>query len=124
MRRAALVSFVSLITLGCGRSPNTVQQAQLKPDSIGYSRFQLVSSTAYGIALDTKTGELCHTYNEILDPYMPGRGYDARREIVPGHPSLVSIPLCLDLSQNEAKTLKSELLANQAQKEATEGESK
>ncbi len=88
-------------------------QAHIEPsrDGTNFSRFQLVSGTAYGIALDTKTGELCHTYNARIDTYVPDKGVGST--ITMGHPSLDSIPLCIDLSQNEAETMKNILFLNQ-----------
>lgn len=107
---------------GCRQTQQPSPAPLPEPTKIG--RFQLVSGATYAIALDTKTGELCHTFNQELDPYIPGRGYDSNRDIVPGHPSLFSIPLCIDLSQNEERTVKNELLSNQAQRSVDEAEGK
>jgi hypothetical protein len=62
------------------------------------------------LALDTKTGLLCHTFNEKADTYIPtGRsrtpGVVVGPEITMGHYALDSIPLCVLLSQNEAETI-------------------
>ena len=65
---------------------------------------------ATGLALDTKTGLLCHTFNEKADTYIPtGRsrtpGVVVGPEITMGHYALDSIPLCVLLSQKESDTL-------------------
>ncbi len=100
MRKTAAISVCALLFAGCKAPPAPVQQPVSKTD---YSRFQLVSGTAYGLALDTKTGELCHTYNAHIDTYLPSRGLGS--DMVVGHPSLDSIPLCIDLSQDEKSTI-------------------
>lgn len=107
-----LLCFVALLLVflpGC----NSPVQATSQPTPITeYSRFKLVSGTAYGLALDTKTGELCHTYNAAIDAYVPSKGTSEAYTV--GHPSLNSIPLCIDLSQDEAETIKTVRLANAA----------
>jgi hypothetical protein len=63
------------------------------------SRFQLASG-AYAYALDTKTGQICRTFNENPDIHIP-KGLtplDAK--------PLDRVPLCIDLSQDEAATIK------------------
>jgi len=101
--RLVLSAFVVLAVLAVWdqfRKP-----AELPQEPHEYSRFQLVSGTSFALALDTKTGELCHTYDSTLDDYIPDNGI--KSSIVLGHPSLDSIPLCLDLSQNELSTVES-----------------
>lgn len=83
----------SLVLIGCGTTP------PLPHTNADYSRFQLVSS-AYAYALDTKTGQLCRTFNENSDIHVPkGLTLDAK--------PIDKIPLCIDLSQDEATTIKS-----------------
>jgi len=74
-----------------------------------YQRF-LPYPQATGLALDTKTGLLCHTFSEDADIYVPtGRSHTSGiivgSEIEMGHWSLNSAPLCYDLSQDETNTL-------------------
>lgn len=83
-------SFVLLA--GCKASPAPMQPAS------DHERFQLVTS-AYLYALDTKTGQLCRTFNETPDVHVPqGLTLDGK--------PLDRIPLCIDLSQDEAATIK------------------
>jgi hypothetical protein len=79
-------------------------------------RFQLVSGTAYALALDTKTGELCHTFNEKIDTYVPATGTQGR-ETVFGHQALDSIPLCVDLSQNEKAAIAKVMRADRIERD-------
>jgi len=102
-RFAVLASAIFIIfTTGCSKQATPVQQAATTGEA-NYSRFQLVSSSAFTIALDTKTGVLCHTYDKRIDTYIPSHGIPDGYSV--GHPSLDSIPLCLDLSQNEKTTI-------------------
>jgi hypothetical protein len=89
---AVLALCCSLLWIGCKATP---PQAQSNAD---YGRFQLVSS-AYAYALDTKTGQLCRTFNENPDIHVP------KGLTLEGKP-LDKIPLCVDLSGDEAATLK------------------
>jgi hypothetical protein len=102
-----LVALSLVFLAGCNSPVQANSQPKLMTE---YSRFQLVSGTAYGIALDTKTGELCHTFNPEIDQHVPAKG--AHETFKSGHPSLESIPLCIDLSQDEARTVKNLRLAN------------
>ena len=77
--------------------------------AVNYQRF-LPYPQVTGLALDTQTGLLCHTFNEKADTYIPtGRsrtpGVVVGPEITMGHYALDSIPLCVLLSQNEAETI-------------------
>ncbi len=84
----------SLILIGC--QPTVIPQQQVSAD---YSRFQLVSS-AFLYALDTKTGQLCQTFNQTPDLHVP-------KGLIPeGGKPLDRVPLCIDLSQDEAATIR------------------
>lgn len=113
--RRLCVIFVLLcfvVIVGCDEITNQTKPSRPAPIVLSASsRFQSVGG-GYGLALDTKTGELCHTYNEAVDTYVPATG-TFRITGTAGHPSLDSIPLCIDLSQNEAATVKQILDANQ-----------
>ena len=85
----------SLLFVGC-KATAPLPPAQPNAD---YARFQLVSS-AYLYALDTKTGQLCRTFNEHPDLHVP-KGF-----VLDNSKPLDRIPLCIDLSQDEAATLK------------------
>jgi len=66
--RLAATAF-SLLLLGslsgCSGTP-AVTAAEAAPQPPTYqARFQLVSGAAYGLALDTKTGLLCHTFDMV-----------------------------------------------------------
>jgi len=100
----------SLAPSGCD-SPSTPPRPAPIVLTTG-ARFQSVEGAGYGIALDTKTGELCHTFNVEVDTAVPSTG-SFRITGVAGHPSLDSIPLCVDLSQNETATIKRILDVNQ-----------
>ena len=79
--------------IGCRATPPPVQPS---PD---FARFQLVGS-AYLYALDTKTGQLCRTFNERPDIHVPkGLALDGK--------PIDNIPLCIDLTQSEAATIRS-----------------
>jgi hypothetical protein len=97
----------ALLLVGCeSHAPAPIQQPAPKAD---YARF-LPYAQATGLALDTKTGLLCHTFNEKADTYIPtGRsqtpGIVIGKPIEMGHWELDSVPLCVDLSQHEADTL-------------------
>jgi len=84
----------SLLLLGC----KATSQPPAQPNA-DYARFQLVSS-AYLYALDTKTGQLCRTFNETPGIHVP-KGLTADNA-----KPLDWIPLCIDLSQDEAATIK------------------
>ena len=108
--------------LGCDMQTRSHKEATLAPlpaAQLSYQRFELVSSSAFAIALDTKTGQLCHTFNEHLDTYVPATG-EFRNSSAAGHFTLDSIPLCIDLSQNEAATVKQVMDTNQARRELDE----
>jgi hypothetical protein len=85
----------SLLLVGCKATP-PLPPAQPTAD---YTRFQLVSS-AYLYALDTKTGQLCRTFNENPDIHVP------KGLVLDNAKPLDRIPLCIDLSQDEAATIK------------------
>jgi hypothetical protein len=87
----------------------TATAPPLTQPTANFQRF-LPYPQATGLALDTKTGLLCHTFNEKADTYVPtGRsrtpGVVVGPEITMGHYALDSIPLCVLLSQNEAETI-------------------
>jgi hypothetical protein len=89
--RRAVALFAALVpgTLtGCSRLQ---PQPVLAASSTAYARFQ-PTSQIFGTALDTKTGQLCRTFNAKLPT-------DA-------DPALASLPLCVQLSQNEDATVK------------------
>lgn len=89
-----LTAACALFLVGCKKVPSPVQPRT------DYARFQLVSS-AYLYALDTKTGQLCRTFNQDPDFHIPkGLTLDNAKP-------LDRIPLCIDLSQDEAGTIKS-----------------
>ncbi len=67
-----------------------------------------VIGQATGVALDTKTGLLCHTYDDLVDTYIGTRPPAS----VIGHPSFDSAPLCVDLSQHEKETVAKTLRAS------------
>ena len=84
--RLAATAF-SLLLLGslsgCSGTP-AVTAAEAAPQPPTYqARFQLVSGAAYGLALDTKTGLLCHTFDMV----------DSEKHI----------PQCVDLLVHEQK---------------------
>jgi len=83
----------SLVLIGCGTTPPPPHT------NADYSRFQLVSS-AYAYALDTKTGQLCRTFNQTPDIHVP------KGLVLENTKPLDRIPLCIDLSQDEAATIK------------------
>lgn len=85
----------SLVLTGC-KATSPPPPIRLNAD---YARFQLVSS-AYLYALDTKTGQLCRTFNEHPDIHAP-KGF-----VLDNAKPLERIPLCIDLSQDEAATIK------------------
>jgi len=85
----------SLLIVGCKATP-PLPPAQ---PSVDTARFQLVSS-AYLYALDTKTGQLCRTFNETPDIHVP------KGLVLDNAKPLDRIPLCIDLSQDEAATIK------------------
>lgn len=102
-----LVSSLGIFSLGCESVLNST-----KPAPSSGARFTLVNSDAFGVALDTKTGQLCHTYNQHIDTFVAETGDFHPTGSAP-HPSLDSIPLCIDLSQNENMTVKQIIEANQ-----------
>jgi hypothetical protein len=94
---AAMLPMLGLgLLTGCQKAPPPVQPS---PD---YARFQLVSS-AYLYALDTKTGQLCKTFNQTPDFHIP-KGLTPVPN--PDTKPIDRIPLCIDLSQDEAATIK------------------
>lgn len=98
-----------LLLIGCKPTPKSIDQWSVvkteplskeqvvTPSTSDYGRFQLVQS-AYLYALDTKTGLLCRTLNE--NPNIP-KGFFPL-----GAKPVDMTPLCLDLSQDEAQTIK------------------
>src|ERR1035441_127973 len=94
-----------LLLLGCQSKPPATQIAPVSQAT--YARF-LPYPQATGLALDTKTGLLCHTFNEEIDSVSKG----GRETLLPGQHLLDSIPLCIDLSQNEERTIRRITLAN------------
>lgn len=121
MLRTLLFASLLLLTLmGCEPAPQAPKQpAPSSVIQLGYGRFQPVEGGSYGIALDTKTGELCRTYNVDADTYVPATG-TFHVTGAAGHPSLDSTPLCIDLSQNEAATVRKILDANQKAESSTD----
>jgi hypothetical protein len=73
-----------------------------------YQRF-LPYPQATGLALDTKTGLLCHTFNEAIDAVSEG----GAKSLLPGQHFFDSVPLCVDLSQSEDETIKAQLNENE-----------
>jgi hypothetical protein len=105
---AVAVSAILLI-VGCQSNPPTAQSGLAVAPRVDYARF-LPYAQATGLALDTKTGLLCHTFDENADTYVPtGRsetpGIVVGKPIEMGHWKLDSVPLCFDLSQHEVDTL-------------------
>jgi hypothetical protein len=97
MKRLVLgVGWIVLLA-GCKASLPPLQPT---PD---YGRFQLVNS-AYLYALDTKTGQLCRTLNQ--NPDAPAVRVPKGLTLIPEGKPLDRIPLCIDLSQDEAATIK------------------
>jgi hypothetical protein len=88
----------SLLLAGCKATP-PLPPTQPNAD---YARFQLVSS-AYLYALDTKTGQLCKTFNQTPDFHIPKGLIPVPN---PDTKPIDRIPLCIDLSQDEAATIK------------------
>jgi len=85
----------SLQLIGC-KATSPLQPERPNAD---YARFQSISG-AYLYALDTKTGQLCRTFNENPDIHIP-------KGLVPDNAKPIDrIPLCIDLSQDEAATIK------------------
>jgi len=112
------VSLYAVILVGCDGSLSSSKQSRPVPTILSTgARFELVGSSAFGVALDTKTGQLCHTYNENIDTFVPATGTFHITGSA-AHPSLDSIPLCIDLSQNEAATVKQ--IMDNNQKDQTE----
>ena len=97
MKRLPAIFFLgcSLLIVGCKATP-PLPAAQPSADS---ARFQLVSN-AYLYALDTKTGQLCRTFNENPDIHVP------KGLVLDNAKPLDRIPLCIDLSQDESATIK------------------
>lgn len=72
---------------------NAVEAAQIaKADT---PRFELVGQ-AYGLALDTKNGQLCRTFKDWQESARDSKASSGPSE---------SLPLCVDLSQHEKETL-------------------
>lgn len=62
----AFALFVVGSLSGCSGAPAvTAAESAPQPQSSNQGRFQLASGAAYGLALDTKTGLLCHTYDLV-----------------------------------------------------------
>lgn len=98
----------SLLT-GCHSNPpaTAIPQAIPAAPQIGYARF-LPYPQATALALDTKTGLLCHTFNLDIDSVSKG----GPQTLLPGQHLLDSIPLCIELSQNEEATVRRIRLVN------------
>lgn len=106
---AIMVSLALLTCVGCGDSASRSLAPPSTAHAVEYQRFQLVQQPyEYGLALDTKTGQLCHTFNANLEKYTP----PPRGTISGGGISLTRIPRCIDLSANEEITVKRILDAN------------
>jgi hypothetical protein len=94
---------VIAVLLGCDASdlstvrstPNAAAKASASDNCPDVQRFQLTSQ-GYGIALDTKTGQLCRTFDSSLET-MPEKHYPPGtvvfKSATPQH-----LPLCADLS--------------------------
>jgi hypothetical protein len=92
----AILVIYALLVVGCQKPPVAAPAAiQPRPD---YARFQMASGGALLYALDTKTGQLCRTLNN--HPELPKGLFPVNAK------PLDTIPLCVDLSQDEAATLK------------------
>jgi hypothetical protein len=103
-----VVSIVVVYLLtGCQSNPPATPQAIPAAPQAGYARF-LPYPQATGLALDTKTGLLCHTFNEAIDSVSKG----GPETLLPGQHLLDSVPLCVDLSQNEEETVRRVRLAD------------
>jgi hypothetical protein len=96
-----------ILLIGCQSKPPTTQPAPEPASEVDYARF-LPYPQATALALDTKTGLLCHTFDEERDT-VSGNG---EKTLLPGQHLLDSIPQCIDLSQNEERTLRRIKLAN------------
>jgi hypothetical protein len=93
------VLFSAIFLLPLAGCQNTQPPVLPIPPKADYARFQLVNP-AYLYALDTKTGQLCQTFNEHPDLHVP-------KGLTPyGGKPIDRIPLCIDLSQDEAATIK------------------
>jgi hypothetical protein len=104
-RRLVVLALVAVPLIGCRAKPPTTQIIPVsQPD---YARF-LPYPQATGLALDTKTGLLCHTFNTAIDTVSKG----GASTLLPGQHLLDSVPLCIDLSQNEEATITRIRLAN------------
>lgn len=100
---ALFLVFVLVTCVGCGDSAPESPATPPVARAAEYQRFQLVQQPyGYGLALDTKTGQICHTFNANLEKYTP----PPKGTISGGELSLSRIPLCIDLSTNEEATVK------------------
>jgi hypothetical protein len=103
--RLAVLALFIVPLVGCQAKPPAMQIVPVSPPD--YSRF-LPYPQATGLALDTKTGLLCHTFNPAIDTVSKG----GASTMLPGQHLLDSVPLCIELSQNEEKTIRRIRLAN------------
>lgn len=105
-RRCLVVLAGAVVPLvGCQAKPPTTQIIPVSQPE--YARF-LPYPQATGLALDTKTGLLCHTFNEAIDSVSKS----GPETLLPGEHLLDSVPLCVDLSQNEEETVRRVRLAD------------
>ena len=112
LNSAAIIVLVMLfLCAGCDWGSRGSTPRDSSQNAAEYQRFQLVQQQyGYGLALDTKTGQLCHTFNAKLEtytPHIPGTVAGG------GQMTLDHIPLCIDLSTEENATVERILAENQ-----------
>jgi hypothetical protein len=92
MKALAVLALAVVPLAGCRANPPAVQPAPVPVPAanVDYARF-LPYPQATGLALDTKTGLLCHTFDEDRDT-VSGNG---EKTLLPGQHLLDSIPLCM-----------------------------
>jgi hypothetical protein len=115
---AIIVLVMLFLCAGCDWGSRGSTPRDSSQNAAEYQRFQLVQQQyGYGLALDTKTGQLCHTFNAKLETYTSPRPGTA---VVAGQMTLDHIPLCIDLGSNENATVERILSENRGKVKAEE----
>ena len=116
LNSAAIIVLVMLFLCeGCNWGSRGSTPRDSSQNATEYQRFQLVQQQyGHGLALDTKTGQLCHTFNAKLETYTPP---PPGTVVVAGQMTLDHIPLCIDLSSNEDATVERILSENRGEVE-------
>jgi hypothetical protein len=119
LNSAAIIVLVMLFLCeGCNWGSRGSTPRDSSQNATEYQRFQLVQQQyGHGLALDTKTGQLCHTFNAKLETYTPP---PPGTVVVAGQMTLDHIPLCIDLSSNEDATVERILSENRGKVKAEE----